>query len=175
MLISIELSLAILLLTGAGLMLKNFWNMNTNARGFRPESILTMRVILAGQGYSSWVSQDAYIQSAIAKLKAYPGVEDAGIDSTMLHTDVKTEGLSSSTRIVTPTFLRAISIGYLHAMGVPLVTGHWPTQGLMLESVLVIESFAKSISRNGDALGRQVSGGFLSGRIAGVVSDFKYF
>ncbi len=173
-LISMEVALAIVLLTGAGLMLKSFWQMNVNASGFKPESILTMRVTLAGQGYSTWTSQEAYIRTVLEKLTAYPGVESAGIDSAMLHTDVKTEGLSSSTRTTTPASVRAVSIGYLHTMGVPLISGQWPTQGQMLDSVLVNESFARSISRGGDVLGRQVSGGFLNGRIAGVVSDFKY-
>lgn len=174
LLISIELCLAVVLLMGAGLLLKSFWQMNRNEPGFRPESILSMRVTLAGQGYSTWISQDAYIQTVLGKLKAYPGVEDAGIDSAMLHTDVKTEGLHSSTRVSTPASLRAVSVGYLRTMGVPLTAGHWPTQGQMLDSVLVNESFARSISLHGDVLGRQVSGGFLNGRIAGVVSDFKY-
>jgi putative ABC transport system permease protein len=40
--------------------------------------------------------------------------------------------------------------------------------------VLVNETFARSLSRNGDVIGRHIGGSFLSGTIAGVVADFKY-
>jgi putative ABC transport system permease protein len=173
-LISVELALAIVLLTGAGLMMKSYWRMNVNPPGFKPESILTMRVSLAGKQYASWSAQQSYIRTVLSRLEATPGVEAAGIDSQALYTNVKVEGLASEAPVAAFSAVRAVSIGYLRAMGVPLIAGQWPSESQMLDAVLVNEGFAHSLSRKGDVIGRQIRGGFLNGRIAGVVADFKY-
>jgi predicted permease len=173
-LISVELALAIVLLTGAGLMMKSFWRMNANPPGFNPESILTMRVSLAGRQYATWPEQQSYIRTVLSRLEAIPGIDAAGIVGQTLHTNVKAEGLASETPAAAFSAIRAVSIGYLRAMGVPLIAGQWPSDNQMLDEVLVNESFARSLSRKGDVVGRQVSGGFLNGRIAGIVADFKY-
>jgi putative ABC transport system permease protein len=173
-LISVEIALAIVLLTGAGLMLKSFSRMSANAPGFKPESILTMRVSLAGKQYATWIPQESYIQTALDRLEVFPGVEASGIDSETLNTTVKVQGLVSGTSEGTFSAVRAVSLGYLRAMGVPLVAGKWPSDNRTLDEVLVNESFARSLSQKGELLGRQVNGGFLNGRIVGVVADFKY-
>jgi putative ABC transport system permease protein len=94
-LVTVELALAVVLLTGAGLMVKSFWRMTATPPGFDPSSILTLSVSLAGEQYDTWSAQQAYIQTLLSRLQAFPGVEAAGIDSYTLHTNVKVEGLSS--------------------------------------------------------------------------------
>jgi putative ABC transport system permease protein len=173
-LISVEIALAIVLLTGAGLMLKSFARMSANAPGFEPESILTMRVSLAGGQYATWIPQQSYIETALDKLRAFPGVQAAGIDSETLNTTVKVKGLGSETSDGTFSAVRGVSPGYLRAMGVPLIAGNWPSENRALDEVIVNQSFARSLSKKGMLLGRQVTGGFLNGRIVGVVADFKY-
>ena len=173
-LISVEIALAIVLLTGAGLMLKSFSRMSANAPGFKPESILTMRVSLAGKQYATWIPQQSYIQTALERLEVFPGVEASGITSETLNTTVKVQGLVSGTSEGISSAVRAVSLGYLRAMGVPLVAGKWPSDNQTLDEVLVNDSFVRSLSQKGELLGRQVSGGFLNSRIVGVVADFKY-
>ena len=114
--ISLEIALAIVLLTGAGLMLKSFSRMSANAPGFKPESILTMRVSLAGKQYATWIPQQSYIQTALDRLEVFPGVEASGIDSETLNTTVKVQGLLSGTSEGTFSAVRAVSLGYLRAM-----------------------------------------------------------
>jgi putative ABC transport system permease protein len=178
-LVAVELALAVVLLTGAGLMVESFRRMSAAPPGFDPSSILTLRVSLAGAQYDTWPAQQAYIQTLLNRLQAFPGVEDAGIDSYALHTEVKVEGLSPGSAAASLVGIRAVSSGYLHAMGVPLLpqygAGHWPTDRQMLDDVLVNESFARSLSLKGESVvGRHISGGFVSGTIIGVVADFKY-
>ena len=178
-LVSIELALAVVLLTGAGLMVKSFWRMTAAPPGFDPSSILTLSVSLAGAQYDTWPAQQAYLQTLLSRLEAFPGVEAAGIDGYTLHTNVKVEGLSSGSAATSFAGIRAVSAGYLHAMGVPLLpqygAGHWPTDRQMLDDVLVNESFARSFSLKGESvIGRHISGSFLTGTIIGVVADFKY-
>ena len=173
-LISVEIALAIVLLTGAGLMLKSFARMIANAPGFEPENILAMRVSLAGRQYATWTAQQSYIETALDKLRAFPGVQAAGIDSETLNTTVKIEGLGSDASKGTFAAVRGVSPGYLRAMGVSLIAGQWPSDNRAFDEAIVNESFARSLSVKGTLLGRQVTGGFLNGRIVGVVADFKY-
>jgi putative ABC transport system permease protein len=177
-LVTVELALAVVLLTGAGLMVKSFWRMTATPPGFDPSSILTLSVSLAGEQYDTWPAQQAYIQTLLSRLQAFPGVEAAGIDSYTLHTNVKVEGLSSGSAAASFAGIRAVSAGYLRAMGAPLLpqygAGHWPTDRQMLDEVLVNESFARSLSLKGESVvGRHISGSFVTGTIIGVVADFK--
>ena len=178
-LVAIELALAVVLLCGAGLLVKGFRRMTAAPPGFDPSSILTLSVSLAGAQYDTWPAQQAYIQTLLTRLQAFPGVEAAGIDSYALHTNVRVEGFSPGSATASFAGVRAVSAGYLRAMGVPLLPqygiGHWPTDRQMLDDVLVNESFARSLSRKGESVvGRHITGSFVTGTIIGVVADFKY-
>jgi putative ABC transport system permease protein len=174
LLVATEVATAIVLLTGAGLMIKSFWRMNENPADLNPASILTMRVSLAGTRYNTWPAQQSYIVELLTRLQSVPGVEAAGISGTVLNTDVKVEDLPKASPDQTFASIRGVSAGYLHAMGTRLIEGRWLNDAQMLDDVLVNETFARSLSRNGDVIGRHIGGSFLSGTIAGVVADFKY-
>ena len=174
LLVVTEVATAIVLLTGAGLMVKSFWRMNENPAGLNPASILTMRVSLAGAQYNQWPAQQSYIRALLTRLQSVPGAQAVGISGAVLHTNVKVEGLPGASPDQTFASIRGVSAGYLHAMGTPLLEGRWLNDAQMLDDVIVNETFARSLSRNGNVLGRHISGSFLSGTIAGVVADFKY-
>jgi putative ABC transport system permease protein len=173
-LIAVEFALAIILLTGAGLMIKSYWRMNLTPPGFKPACILTLRISLVGKQYDEWLAKQSYFTRLFDHVQSYPGVEAVGLDDMALHTNVKVDGLESSDADATFASIRAVSAGYLRAMGVPLIRGHWPTDSQMLDDCVVNESFARSVSPNGDVIGRHVAKNFLNGTIVGVVADFKY-
>ena len=160
-----ELALAVVLLTGAGLMLKSFWRMNANAPGFAPESILVMRVALSGPNYATWLQKQAYIDRLLGALSGAAGVQSVGLDCGTMNSTVRVgaEGREQGAGI------RAVSPGYLRAMGVQLLRGRWPEHG-DLRGVLVNESFARGRKLTGE----RISGSVLSDEIIGVVADFKY-
>ena len=173
-LVATEVATAIVLLTGAGLMIKSFWRMNEKPSGLSPASILTMRVSLAGAKYDSWPAQQSYIRELLTRLQSSPGAEAAGISGTVLHTNVDVESLPGVPPDQTFASIRGVSAGYLHAIGTPLREGHWLNDHQMLDEVLVNETFARTLSRSGNLIGRHISGSFVNGTIAGVVADFKY-
>jgi len=176
LLVVVELALAIVLLTGAGLMLKSFWRMNASPPGFTPESILVMRVSLSGPQYRSWPPQEAYLQELLRRVNTAPGVRAVGIDCGTLNTAVRTEGAQqSSTQVPRLASVRFVSPGYLRAIGVPLIQGRWPTDEESLDVVLVNQSFTRTMVNSGDPIGKPVSGSFLSGTTVGIVADFKYW
>ncbi len=167
-LVGSELALALILLVGAGLMLKSYWLMNERPAGFHPENILSMRISLSGPRYDSWPPKATYIQELLGRLQAAPGVEAAGIDTGTINTEVEVDGASAAAAV------RMVSPGYLRAMGVPLVRGRWPMDGEALDAVLVNDTFARTVRVADQVVGKQIGGAFLSGTIAGVVADFRY-
>jgi putative ABC transport system permease protein len=167
-----ELALAIVLLAGAGLMIKSYWRMNAKPPGFAPENILVMRITLSGPQYSSWSPKQAYTEEMLRELQSLPGVEAAGVDAGTMNSTVHVDGA----RPGAPgdgvfASIRGVSPGYLRAMGVPLLKGAWPSPGNLF-GVVVNQAFARQIA-GADATGRHISGSILSDTITGVVADFK--
>ncbi len=173
LLVTAELALAIVLLAGAGLMLKSFWRMNTYQSGFVPEKILVMMVSLYGPQYTAWLQKDAYIRELLGRIENLPGVEAAGVHRVTLNTALKGEGAPPKPSGEEPfAAVRAVSAGYLRAMGVPLVKGHWPPDG-SFDTFVVNEAFVRETLPNLDPIGRHLSGSIMNGTIVGVVADFK--
>ncbi len=73
-----EIALALVLLTGAGLMLKSFMRMRTVDPGFRTENILTITVDLPDSSYPTASAIQAFHASVLAKLSNLPGAVAAG-------------------------------------------------------------------------------------------------
>ena len=78
LLVAAELALAIVLLTGAALILKSFWRMNAHPPGFAPESVLVMKIRLAGPQYDAKPAQDAYVREFVQRIESAPEVAVGG-------------------------------------------------------------------------------------------------
>ena len=175
LLVSLELAMAIVLLSAAGLMLRSFWRMNDYPPGLMPDKILVMKVSLSGGPYfKNWPQQDAYLHELFRRIGSVPGVQAFGIDCGALNQPISVEGVSWGSPNEQPTAaLRAVSPGYFRVMGVPLNQGHWPTERETLDVVLVNQSLAwRTVGRGREIVGRHLSGSFLNATIAGVVADF---
>jgi putative ABC transport system permease protein len=119
-----ELALALVLLIGAGLMLKSFWRMNARPAGFQPESILLMRVTLSGANYRAIPQQLPYIEQELQRLEAAPGVQAAGIGMSLFQGVVAVVGAPPYPPGQGPrTTYHTRSAGYFRAMGMPLLKG----------------------------------------------------
>lgn len=168
---AIEISLAVVLLSGAGLMLKSYWRMSAFPPGFSPEKIVALKISLSGSQYKSWPRQHTYIDEFFHRVQSVPGVEAAGIHCTTFNTSIRVAGVSSKNQIFAA--IEYVSPGYLRAMGVPLLDGNWPTENEVLDRVIVNESFARRIGGAGDLIGKHIHASLLSATIAGIVPDFK--
>ena len=76
-----EMALAVVLLTGAGLLIKSFWLMNAHPVGFDPRHVLTMKVQLSGPQYDDQSRRRAYIEEFLRRTASVPGVLAAGIST----------------------------------------------------------------------------------------------
>src|SRR5882762_6373172 len=77
-LVVLEVALALLLLTGSGLLLKSFAKLRTVELGFNPDRLLTMSLRLPLKDYEA-AQRVSYFQTTLANLQHLPGVEAAGI------------------------------------------------------------------------------------------------
>jgi predicted permease len=167
---SLEVAMAIVLLSGAGLMLRSFWRMSALPPGYLPDKILTMRLSLSGERYGSWPQQRAYLDELLRRLVTTPGSEAAGIHCGSFNTTIQVEGASTSPPV--PAVVEYVSPGYLRAIGAPLLAGQWPDD-MDLNAVIVNEALARSLNGKGILVGRQIRTAFLSGTITGILPDFK--
>jgi putative ABC transport system permease protein len=168
-----ELALAIMLLIGAGLMLKSFWRMHAYPPGFAPERTLTMKVRPAGPQYREEAAQAAYMRELLRRLESAPGVQAAGVSAWSLFEGVP---FPSDTKPKQQHTIRlnAASTGYLKALGVRLLRGRWlrdtESGG---DTVLLNESMARQAFGAVDPIGRQISTPDPA-TVVGLVADLKY-
>ena len=167
---ALELALAIVLLSGAGLMLRSFWRMSAFPPGYLPDKILTVKLSLSGERYRNWPQQRAYLDELLLRLMTTPGSDAAGIHCSSFNTTIQVQGARADQPA--PAVIEYISPGYLRAIGVPLLAGQWPDD-MDMDSVMVNETLARSLNGTGSLVGSQIQAAFLSGRIAGIVPDFK--
>src|SRR5207253_11461798 len=79
LLVVAEVSLALVLLIGAGLLLKSFTRLRETKLGFNPDHVLTASLTLPEADYPTTVQIKAYYQQALARLAARPEVQAASI------------------------------------------------------------------------------------------------
>jgi putative ABC transport system permease protein len=169
-LVASELALAIILLTGAGLMVKSFWKMYANPSGFAPEDTLVMKVALSGPRYANKDRQAAYFGELLSRIESMPGVRAAGIANIQ---DYLLQSNSPTPPVVDQFRKSLVSPGYFQAIGMRLLKGSWFT-GTDPSNVMIInETMARRAFGDKDPLGKQV---FLRDptRVIGVVANLKY-
>ena len=181
-LVAAELALALVLLTGAGLMLKSFWRMNAHPAAFAPERIVALRISLSGPQYRALARQQEFAQEVLDHVQRAPGVESAGLILSFARGLVSMPHSALAPRSRAPQAdYYVISSGLGRTLGMPLVRGRWLTDDETAPAAMVNESLAREIFGASDPVGRQLSlPGAAPGQhntaatIVGVVGDLKY-
>jgi putative ABC transport system permease protein len=175
-----ELAVTLVLLAGAGLMIRSFWRMNAHPPGFAPESILTMKVALSGPQYKNRDAQIAYFDRLLDRVSAAPGVKAAGVTNVPVRGIVRVKGMQFPERQQPKTAYHSVSAAYFQAMGMHLVSGRWLTDREPSPAVMVNETFVHSVFGKADPLGHRImmpSSSPSQGSpapIVGVVADLRY-
>ena len=182
-----QVALALLLLVGAGLMLKSFWGLARVDPGVMPEGVLTVRLDLPEPEYPDVHVTARFVGQLLEKVRAIPGVEKAGTINVLPLSgfgDNSTHSIEDHPLppdVVPPVLgTRFISPGYFESMGIPLLEGKGfdridPQK--RSDEVLVSKSVADRFWPGRSPLGRRVTPGLASdGRwatIVGVVGDVR--
>ena len=190
-LIVAETALAVVLLVGAGLLLRSFARLSSVELGFDGRGVHTFNVSLPNTAYDTPAKRAALFDSLTERAAAIPGVESAGaifglpltdfryvismstLDGRRLNNDEQT-ARSLQVRVVTP--------GYFKALGIPVLRGRDVQASDRLGAlpvVLVNETAANRLWPNESALGHQFTlgtrmgqgGADAGGTVIGVVRD----
>jgi predicted permease len=173
-----EIALAFVLLTGAGLLMRAFYEVSSTQIGIRTGNVLTFRVQLAGDRYETGESRLRFYDQLLEKIRALPGVRSAGtitrlpIQSWGTNGTFQIEGRPDSDVGSAPfAELRVVGTGYFQTLGIPLLRGRELRQND--SGVLLINNtLAQKYFPNEDPIGRRILRGDAA-TIVGVVGDVR--
>ena len=185
----LEVALALVLLVGAGLLIRSFVRLLDVNPGFDPSHTLTLRVSLPRARYSDSAQQAQFFERFFHEVDALPGVNAAGAVSWLPLTGL---GSATSMEIVgkpTPpqghepvTDVRVMTHRYLEAMGVPLLQGRLFIEGDAADTngrIVINETMAKKIWPGEDPIGKRVRINWgtpsREDEVIGVVGDVKHY
>lgn len=180
-----EISLALVLLIGCGLMLRAFWRLQRVNPGFDPQNVLSMRITLPGAAYSDNAKIESFWSRLKERLAEIPGAQAAlvgglppirrpNVNTTDIENFVQRRG--GPVREI--DFYQVVSEDYFETMRIPLIEGRYFTSADAEGSpraVIVNQTMARMYWGNQSALGRHVlrdrEGKWCT--IVGVVGDVK--
>lgn len=182
LMVVVEVSLTLVLLTGTGLMLKSIWLIRSEISAIRPELVVTASVNSRQLGNK--VDQTAYYDELVGRLEAIPGVEFASVAGCGA-VPLRIVGLPPPPPSVQQINLwtPCVSLHHRQTARLRLISGRWlePTDGQEFPAVAVlneaaVRAYKKLYPLNDSPLGRRLDVGgpvASSPTIVGVVSDFK--
>jgi predicted permease len=169
MLVVAEVALTLVLVIGAGLMMRTLYSLSHVATGFRSEGVLTLRVQPTGERFSTSARQLEYVGALLDRLGTVPGVQSAGaihhlpLSGFSWYSNIELDG---RTRAPGEAPMRAgwrvIAGDYYKAMGIPLLRGRGFTAADTREAppvAIVSDAFARAAWPGEDAIGKRFSAG----------------
>jgi len=186
-----ELALALVLLSGAGLLIKSFTRLQNVNPGFNPRNALTFEVSLPKMQYPNDYSIVRFNNDAQRRIAALPGVQAAGFSTILPLAGTNSdwsfaiEGRPSNDKSPSPDEeKRQVSADYFRALEMPLIKGRFFTDTDNAEAppvIIVNQAFAKKFWPNDDALGKRITFDDDPKKnpkwitIVGVVGDIHHF
>ncbi len=163
-LVIVEVALSLILLVGAGLLLRSFQNLNNVDLGFDPSQLLTFRIALPDAKYDEAEKITAFWDQAIEQVAAAPGVEGVAVVTTLpieggWNADFDVEGLTWPEGHSPLAETRRVNQEYFQVMGVPLKQGRGfePSDHPDATPVVVVNEEFQTLVFNGDAaIGRKI-------------------
>jgi len=162
-----EVALAVILVIGAGLLIRTVYNLTNVDMGFETSRLVTFSVSLTDRNYMSAASRIQGYQRVLDALRAVPGVEAAtamwGLPPDRSSAKVNTRVSDATVPSVGPfhvvDFYQYVFPGYFETMGVPIVRGRGlqPADAASAGLVTVVnETFAETFWKGQDPIGKRV-------------------
>ena len=179
-----EVALSLVLLVGAGLMIRSLWLLQRVDPGFESRGVVTMHVELSRARYSDAKAR-AFLAQLLERVRALPGVEAAGAVSDLPLTGnqnwpIAIEGRPAPAVAEQPNVVTSVAAGdYFRALRIRLVQGRLflPTDTPESPGVIVIsEAMARRFWPGESALHKRLTTAFLPGprEVVGIVGDLKF-
>jgi predicted permease len=186
-----QIALAMMLLAGAGLLIRSFVQLRRVDPGFRAPGALTFRIALPESAYQDEARRTAFFDEMIERLGALPGVRSVGtvmglpLSGTRFNLSFEVAGRPKLPLAQQPSMeVRVTSPGYFEAMGIPVLRGRGFERGDRAGSRQVVVLSQTAVRRffpGEDPLGKSITVGWrrpdgmppAGGEVVGVVGDVK--
>jgi putative ABC transport system permease protein len=180
-----EVALSLMLLIGAGLMIRSFQNLRNVNPGFDSRQVLTMSVMVSRAKFLSPDQSISFFDRVLQRVRSLPGVESAAVIDNIPLTGGSHQPIAIEGRPVVPMSeqpevdVRLVSAGYMSAMHIPTVRGRGLSDTDVAGRpavVLVSESMARQFWPGEDPVGKRLTLTFYPEAIrevVGVVGDVK--
>jgi putative ABC transport system permease protein len=184
-LVSVEVALSIVLLIGAGLMLRSLWSLQATDPGFDPHNVLTLALEVPRHQFTTSAQESSFFNEALQRVRTLPGVVAAGaVDDLPLqggsNQPVSVEGQPVLPMSEQPEVsVRVTTSGYFKAMRMPLLEGRDIQDSDVANStpvVVVSKAMANQFWPNQSPVGRHLKLTFFPDKertVVGVVGDVK--
>jgi putative ABC transport system permease protein len=184
-LVVVEVALSLVLLIGAGLMIRSLAKLQTIDAGFDQHNVLTMNVQVNKKQFADATQQSQFFNQVFERVHAIPGVEAVGAVDDLPLTGGSSQPVSIEGHPVVAlseqpeVSVRVATPGYLQAMRVPLLQGRNISPDDRADSAAVVvisQSMAKQFWPNGDAIGHHLKLSFFPDKdrqVVGIVGDVK--
>lgn len=166
LLVVAEVAIALILLVGAGLLVRSFIRLQNVPPGFEPDGVITMRVGSTGTRLQNRDEGIAFYRPLSEALAAIPGVTSRGAVSALPFTSsvgwgsINVEGWTPQPGQELQVDQRGATIDYFRTMQIPVIQGRafadLDMPGNAQPVALIDEKFAQRFWPKGDALGKQV-------------------
>jgi putative ABC transport system permease protein len=179
-----QMAIALVLLTGAALTAKSFWNLMQVSPGFRTEHILTARVSLPASRYPDGRHISAFQRELIERVRNLPGIESAGLTAYLPLSGADNawsffiEGRPPlPIGVYNSAKYRPVSPGYFETVGIPVLRGRGFTTADVEDSALVVvinESMARIHWGEDDPVGQRLRFAGEMRTIVGIIGDVRH-
>jgi len=166
LLVAAEVAISIVLLVGAGLLIRSFARLQSVSPGFDPEGVISMRIAASGHQFANRDAVVAYYASLSEQLTNVPGVKERGAVSALPFTStvgwgqINVEGWTPEPGQELQVDQRGATSRYFSTMRIPLVAGRFFTDADLAENsdpvVIIDNKFAQRFWPQGNAIGKHV-------------------
>jgi putative ABC transport system permease protein len=181
-----EVALSLILLVGAGLMIRSFQRLHGVNPGFDSRNVLTMTAMVSRAKFPLPAQQVTFFDQVLQRVRVLPGVESAGVvddiplDNGGSHQPVEIEGRPTVPMSEQPEVdVRLISTGYMSSLHIPILRGRDFSDTDLAGRpavILISESMARQLWPGEDALGKRLTLTFFPDavrEVIGIVGDVK--
>jgi putative ABC transport system permease protein len=186
-----EVSLSLVLLVGAGLLVRSMWNLLHVDPGYKADNVLTLRLSLGGRGYSDQQKR-VFHDECLARVQALPGVRSAALTHSLPIDGSNWSGGFTAADLPVPSRANLpesdrlrVSPNYFEAMGIRIMRGRSFSAADTPDSapvVVINETLARRIWPNEDPIGKRLKFGLPEDQdeeskpwreVVGVAGDVK--
>jgi predicted permease len=182
-----EISLAVVLLIGAGLLIRSFVNVINVDTGFRADRLLTAHISLPYPRYEDEVRRKQFFARTLERISAVPGIESVGLTSALPMTDYNSRvwlqvegGRGDREQGKPPTPMGVINPDYFQTMGISLRAGRLFDARDRAETppvIILSQSLAAKLYPGENPIGKRINTARENNpewtEIVGVVSDIR--